>query len=128
MVDQEDVFKDRRKHPRVTGSIPVKICGEEFDAVTETKNLSRSGAFCRISKHIDPMTKLKIQLLLSYKKNGKVITKKVACEGVVVRSEKISGEEWYNTAVYFNDISDKDASAIVEFVHCVSDKEEQKEG
>ncbi len=128
MKDQEDSLQDRRKHPRVKGSIPIKICGEEFEAVTEIRNLSRSGAFCRINQAIDPMTKLKIQLLLSYKKNGKAITKKVSCEGVVVRAEKIPGEEWYQTAVYFNDITEKDAVAIADYVHCVMDKEEKSEG
>lgn len=128
MVDQNDSLQDRRRHPRAKGNIPVKICGEEIDAVTETKNLSRSGAFCRVNKYIDPMTKLKIQLLLSYKKNGKAITKKVACEGVIVRIEKAHGEEWYNTAVYFNDIAEKDACAITDYVHCMIHKEDNEEG
>jgi hypothetical protein len=128
MVEQDNTLQDRRRHPRAKGSIPVKICGEEFDAVTETKNLSRSGTFCRISRPIDPMTKLKIQLLLSYKKNGKMITKKVSCEGVVVRIEKIPEQDWYNAAVYFNEISDKDANVIADYVHCVIDKDADMEG
>ncbi len=128
VVDDKD-FRDRRKHPRVKGNIPVKICGDEFDAVTETKNLSRSGAFCRVSRYIDPMTKLKIQLLLSFKKNGKMVTKKVSCEGVVIRSDIVQGENVYNTAIYFNDIADKDAHLIAEYVHSILNKEsDQSEG
>ena len=127
MVSQGKVLKDRRRHPRVKGNIPVKICGEEFDAVTETKNLSRSGAFCRVNHQIEPMTKLKIQMLLSYKKNSKVVTKKIACEGVVVRSDPVQGEKYFNTAIYFNDIDDKDAGMIADYVHFLLGKCENAE-
>ena len=126
MVNHGDEFKDRRKHPRVGGNIPVKICGDEYDAVTETKNLSRSGVSCRVNKYIEPMTKLKIQLLLSFKKKEKKVTKKVACQGVVVRVEPISSEGYFHTAIYFNDISDKDAVVISDYVHVMLDKEEKE--
>jgi len=127
MVDHGESSKERRRHPRIKGNIPVKICGEEFDAVTETKNLSRSGAFCRVNKYIDPMTKLKIQLLLSYKRSGKTITKKVSCEGVIVRVEQRPDEQkGYNTAIYFNDISEKDANAIADYVHFMINKEDDQ--
>lgn len=125
MVDHGEDFKERRKHPRAMGNIPVKICGEEFDAVTETKNLSRSGTFCRVGKAIEPMTKLKIQLLLSYKQNGKTVTKKIGCGGVVVRCQKRHDDEYFNTAIYFNEIRDKDAVAIADYVHCMLSKEEE---
>ena len=72
MVSLDSNF-ERRQHPRLTGNIPVKICSDDCDLVTETKNLSRTGVFCRINKHIDPMTKLKIQLLLPFKRQNKVV-------------------------------------------------------
>ncbi|MEW5895243.1 MAG: PilZ domain-containing protein [Candidatus Omnitrophota bacterium] len=124
MVDLGRLEKERRRHPRVKGNVPVKICGEEFDAVTEAKNLSRSGVLCKVDKYIDPMTKLKIQLLLSYKKNGKILTKKISCEGVIVRVEPAEDKENYNTAIYFNDIADKDANAIADYVHSMMQKAE----
>lgn len=127
MVDLGKSLKERRRHPRVKSNMPVKICGDDFDAVTETKNLSRSGVFCRIDKYIDPMTKFKIQLLLSYKKNNKLVTKKISCEGVVVRADQIPGEDEYNTAIYFNDINEKDAVAITDYVHCMLNKSEKNE-
>jgi len=33
--------KERRKDPRLDNNIPVKICQEDGDLVTETKNISR---------------------------------------------------------------------------------------
>jgi len=61
---------DRRKYPRTQGNIPVKIYSDDFDVVTETKNLSRAGVYCQVDKYIEPMTKLNIHLLLSSKKRG----------------------------------------------------------
>ena len=107
---------ERRQHPRLAGNIPVKISSDDFDIVTETKNLSRTGVYCRVNKYIEPMTKLKIHLLLPFKRNDKIITKKVSCNAVIVRTESIPGENSFNIAVYFNDIPSRGAEAIAEYV------------
>lgn len=109
--------QDRREHPRLLKNIPLKISGTDFDIVSETKNLSRSGAYCRVSKYLEPMTKLKIHLLLPFKQNNKIITKKVSCDGIVVRTESIVGEEAYNVAIYFSDIQKRGSDTIAEFVN-----------
>ncbi len=89
-MNQESLGQERREHPRLTSNIPVKLfCGDR-DTVTETKNVSRTGAYCQVNKYIEPMTKLKVCLLLPFKRNGKVITKKVLCAGVVVRAESVN--------------------------------------
>ena len=107
---------ERRKNPRLDNNIPVKICQEGGDLVTETKNVSRSGAYCRVNQYIEPMTKLKIHLLLSFPKSGKSVTKKISCEGVVVRSEPASDDGKYHIAVFFSDISKRDAECITDYV------------
>lgn len=115
-MNQSKVPKERRKHPRLSGNIPVKICSSEFDIVTETKNLSRTGVYCRVNKYIEPMTKLSLQLLLPFKRNSKIVAKKVSCRGVIVRTESIPGDDCFNIAIYFNDIQDKDAAHITDFI------------
>lgn len=107
---------DRRQHPRLDGSIPLKIYSEDFDIVTETKNLSRNGVYCRVNKYLEPMTKLKIHLLLSWKKKGKATSAKISCEGVVVRTESIPQQEGFNVAIYFQDIKHHDADRIADFM------------
>ena len=114
---------EKRKHPRVDNNIPVKISSEDLDIVTETRNLSRTGAYCRINKHLEPMTKIKIHLLLPFKKKDKVQTKKISCHGVVVRSEPAPGQNYFNVAVYFNDIQKKDADSIGQYVSSVMNKD-----
>ena len=107
---------ERRQHPRVANNVPVKISCPLADFVTQTQNISCSGAYCRVSKYIEPMTKLGVTLLLPIKKNGKVATKKVSCNGIVVRTENIPNEKEFYTAIFFNDIHPKDSRTLAEFV------------
>ena len=112
-------IQERRKYPRLEKNVPVKLSSEEFDVVTETRNLSCAGTYCRVNKYFEPMTKLKVHLLLPLKKGDKIATKKITCQGVVVRVESQPGNEFYNIAVYFNDIGKKDAKCVDEFVNSV---------
>lgn len=114
---QHPVNQERRKHPRMHGNIPLKISSGDFDIVTETKNVSRSGANCCVNKYIEPMTKLQIHFLLPFKRQDRNVTKKVTCSGVVVRTEAVTGTENFNIAIYFNDIQKRSADAIDEYVN-----------
>ncbi len=107
---------ERRKDPRLDNNIPVKICREDGDIVTETQNISCSGAYCRVNQYIAPMTKLKIHLLLSASKSGKGVSKKISCEGVVVRSQPAPNGGQYHIAIFFSDIKRRDAECITDYV------------
>ncbi len=63
------------------------------------------------------MTKLKIHLLLPFKRSGKVATKKLSCRGIVVRSESVSSQDYFNVAIFFNEISPTDARTISDYIH-----------
>jgi len=112
----EKLINERRKDPRLENNIPVKICQEDGDFVAETQNISRSGAYCHVDRHIEPMTKLKIHLLLTSSETGNKSTRKVSCEGVVVRSEPVTDGEGYHLAIFFSDIAARDAEYINDYV------------
>ena len=114
--------QERRQYPRVKGEIPVKIQQEDGDMVTETENISRSGAYCRVNRYVKPMTKLKISLLLPMKRMGKNLTTKISCEGIVVRAEPVEGDDFYHAAIFFNNISQKDSDSIAEYVNYYLEK------
>lgn len=126
-MENEKSGHERRLHPRIQQNVPVKISSDEFDLVTETRNLSRSGAYCRVNKYIEPMTKLKIHLLLPFKRNKKVVTKKVSCSGIIVRTESIPGNDSFNVAIFFNDIQTRDADCVAEYVSSMIDDHPQAE-
>ena len=112
--------QEKRRYPRVEQRIPVKISSDYGDILTETKNLSCSGAFCRMHQRLEPMTKLRIHLLLPLRKNDRVISKKITCHGVVVRVEAVAdSEDYFDTAIFFSDIAPKDIRSIDEFIEDV---------
>jgi len=108
--------QEKRRHIRVEFHVPVKISGDHGDILTETKNLSCSGAYCRMAQRLEPMTKLRVHLLLPLRKNNKVTTKKITCQSIVVRTQAVAGEEYYDTAIFFSDIAPKDSRTISDFV------------
>ena len=115
-------MKDRveqRRHPRIEYSVPIKISAPSADLVTETRNISCSGAYCRINKYLELMTKLKIILLLPVRKDGKVSTKKITCTGVVVRVENIPYEDAFNAAIFFSDMNSRDSRVLADHVQGV---------
>lgn len=107
---------ERRRHPRLEQPVALKISSGDVDIVTETKNLSGSGALCLVNKFITPMTKLKLHFLLPIKRNHKVVNRRISCEGVVVRSEAAVDQDSFQTAIFFNDISARDSQILHEFV------------
>ncbi len=112
---------ERRQHPRVNFNLPIKISDTSRDLVTETKNVSASGAYCVVNKDIGLMTKLEIIILIPLKKNNKKNLKKITCGGVVVRRDYIknNGSSKYNIAIYFNDIKDTDRKLLTSYVNSV---------
>jgi hypothetical protein len=106
---------ERRQHPRLDHNLPLKISADEVDIVTETKNLSCSGAFCMVNRHLEPMSKLKIHLLIPMRKGGKVQNRKISCMGVVIRCQLVDADH-FNTAIFFSDITPRDSQLISEFV------------
>ena len=113
---------EKRRHPRISTSIPLKISGEQGDILTETENLSSSGAFCSVSQRLELMTKLKIHLLLPLRKSNKVTTKSITCQGVVVRVQAAEEGDYYKTAIFFSDIAPKDSRTIHEFIESKMEK------
>lgn len=109
--------QERRRTPRLDNNIPLKIRSDDFDIVTETKNLSSSGAYCRINKYLEPMTKLKIVLLLPIRRHNRLTTKKISCEGIIVRTESVPGEQYFNVAIYFSDIPQKDVNCLNDYIN-----------
>ena len=64
------------------------------------------------------MTKLKITLLLPEKANTSKAKKsqKINCGGVIVRAGKSAQAEYYNTAIFFDQIRDKDRSKLEDYI------------
>jgi c-di-GMP-binding flagellar brake protein YcgR len=113
-------MREKRKHQRTDTILPIKIYKRGLDVITETRNISCSGIYCRINKPLPLMSKVGITLLLPTHSGNKVCTKKIKCNGVVVRSEPVIVEDadsaCQNIAVFFTDLSGKDKNKIDQYV------------
>jgi hypothetical protein len=70
------------------------------------------------------MTKLRVHLLLPLRKSDKVLTKKITCQGVIVRVQAAQEADTYDTAIFFSDIAPKDTRAINEFIESMLEKKD----
>jgi hypothetical protein len=109
---------ERRRYPRINEHLPFTVKGEDFDAVTETINVSCLGAYCKLNKHIPLMTSLKIALALPHGDRGNEYDY-AECYGVVVRVEEVLSDSImdsvYNTAIYFDEIEEPEKEKIADF-------------
>lgn len=105
---------ERRKSPRVEKILPIKLSGNESDILTETHNISASGAYFSLERSLELMTKLNVVLLIPIKKNKTKTIQKINCTGVVVRCEIADTEAKlpYQAAMYFSDIKDRDKKIL----------------
>lgn len=112
-MPQEKSKLENRRYPRINKNLPIKIRNGDFDIVTETKNISCTGAYCQVDRYVSPFTKINARILIPAKTKTYI-----NCQGIVVRVEKGDNdlETQYNIAIYFNDISKSDMSKIDRFV------------
>jgi len=112
-------MEDRRRHPRIVTSLPLKLTDNEYDILTETKNISTSGVYCSVDKPIEPMTKLRIIILVPQKTSGQKTVKKINCQGIVVRKEyvKTNGHHAYHIGIFFNDLNERDRKTLANHLH-----------
>ena len=111
-------IQERRKHPRLPKKLPLKVRVDSFDLVAQTQNISSSGAYCQVDKYIEPMTRVGIILLLAMRqKNNKLITRKLNCEGVVVRAEQAKDYAGkFNIAIFFNNMKKTDTNIVARYI------------
>ena len=106
---------ERRGTPRVSKRVTVSLTDASAELVTETNNLSASGAYCTVNRFIAPMTKLTMRFELA--DGAHPVT--IHCAGVVVRTEPsvpTPHQARYSIAVFFSDLAERDRATITRFV------------
>lgn len=115
---------ERRKSPRVKHGLPLKISGDGMDFITQTQDIGVNGALFRLEKAVPLMSRMAMTLLVP--SHGKIrTTRKILCNGVVVRCEPARAKEApeeYNIAVYFTALKDSDKKVLTKYVHQVPGK------
>lgn len=108
---------ERRLHPRINHSLPVKIAVNGYDFVTTTQNISCLGACCSVDKYIPPFTRVLIKMTVPNMNNltNKEALTYVDCKGVIVRTED-KKEGGFNIAIFFNHIRQGERQKISQLI------------
>ena len=107
--------RERRLHPRLEETLPVKISANGYDFSTTTQNISCVGAYCCISKYIPPFTKLALKIALPAVPQKKIEVT-VECKGVIVRTED-EPNGGFNIAIFFNEIAEPQKEKIAHYIN-----------
>jgi len=113
------MHEEKRRHPRLEDKLPFTIGAEKVEILTQTKNISCSGAYCAVDRVLPAMSKVMVSMTIPVKQGSKVLPKKITCEGVVLRCnppEKDQPQIGWNAAIMFNDISEKNKNIIADYV------------
>ena len=109
------MHNERRGAPRTSKRVTVSLTDSSAELVTETNNLSASGAYCTVNRFIAPMTKLTMRFNVS--DGAHPVT--IHCTGVVVRTDPsvpTPHQARYSIAVFFSDVAERDRATITQFV------------
>jgi len=110
---------ERRSDARFDIALPLKISGQDYDLITNTKNISCSGIYCQVSRYIPVMTKLALTMHIPLIIGRRKVEKKVDCACVVVRimpefvQESVND---YHLGLFFSQIQEKDKALISKYI------------
>ena len=108
---------EKRHSPRIKRRVSLKVKFADYDLVGQTHNISCIGAYCTVNKHIPPLSKISIIMLLPLKIGNRDSICNVRCRGEVVRVEQnpIDTKE-HNIAIYFDRIRPSDKATLSEYI------------
>ncbi|NQT06772.1 MAG: PilZ domain-containing protein [Candidatus Omnitrophica bacterium] len=108
-----------KKDLKAALAIPVKIQDKDLSIVTETINITSTGAYCKTAKPLPLLSKVVLTLLVpQYNKKGKV-DKRIRCKGTVVRIHPVIVDgrpQSYDAAIYFDELSESDRNHIAQYI------------
>jgi len=113
---------ERRHQPRIEVGLPLKLTIRDATVETRIQNLSSSGIRFHTPEPLPLMSRVQIALELPESDAGGG-TSHVAITGVVVRCDETdeAAVARFDTAIYFEDLSDSARSRLALFVKGQSD-------
>jgi len=108
-------FQEKRSTPRIKEKLAIKVMEGDYCTVVETNNISATGLYFTTDRPLPLMSKVIITLLLPAS-SGR--TSKIECNGTVVRTSPmaIANKTIYETAIFFDDITEKTKCLISRYI------------
>ncbi len=112
-------FKEKRRAQRIDAELPILVEGGPAEASGKTLNISTNGIYFEIPRFIEPLTKVRMELLIPSRSGGEDEGDRVGFDGIVVRTEPEapSGDtDSFRIAVFFTHVSETSMRIISSFV------------
>lgn len=100
-------MKERRRAKRVETNLPIAISGAPEEEEGRTINISTNGVYFESPRMIEPLTKVRMELMVPVIKNGMEKEMGVTFDGIIVRvnPEKTAPDVTrYKIAVFFTHV------------------------
>jgi c-di-GMP-binding flagellar brake protein YcgR len=117
--DETMSAKERRKALRVDAALPISISGGPEPAEGKTLNISTNGVYFESPRAIEPLTKVRMELMLPVLEGGTDKEMGVSFDGVVVRTNLDSSDpnvQRYRIAVFFTHVSQASQKVLDGFI------------
>ena len=114
--------EERRRSERVNVAIPIDVTGNGDTACGQTVNISMNGIYFQSNLYMDPLTKVRMGLVIPVENGSESVEKKAMFDGVVVRTEPEAETENenvtnYRIAVYITYMSKDSMNILSEFIN-----------
>ena len=128
-------MEDRRRLPRITTQIPIRLLQspQAAEIQTQSYNMSGSGVYCEVRQFLPLMSKVRLTLLLPAEDPRKPL-QPITCDGAVVRVDPVmttpEGGAVFRVAIFFTDITTAHRERIVKYVerHLAPDDSSRRGG
>jgi hypothetical protein len=111
-------FNERRRAPRVRAELPILLEGGPAEAGGKTLNISTSGVYFEVPHFIEPLTKVRMELL--FPGSGSPGSEgRVGFDGIVVRTEPETPSPdvtVYRTAVFFTYVPETSLKFLTKYI------------
>ena len=108
---------ERRRTPRVEANVPLRLTFQDATVETRIRDLSSSGIRFRGPSAHPLLSRVQIALQIP-EADSTFAPTPIAISGVVVRCDETrpGGPAPFDTAIYFDDLSDRARAQLVQFV------------
>lgn len=113
--------QERRKFPRIHDEgLSLKLNAGDFDTITHTTDISVSGIYCKVSRQIPLMSRVKLVLMVPEPGKDDNAARALELDGVVVREHPVvidGSVKHYDAAIFFDNLSEKDRNIIEGYIN-----------
>jgi hypothetical protein len=112
-------LSDRRKSPRVAAELPIAVEGGPAEASGRTLNISENGVYFEVPHFIEPLTKVRMELLFPGQEGSGENGSRVGFDGVVVRVEPedpAGHHGLFRVAVFFTQVPEKSMAVLLAYI------------